>query len=438
MDLLSRIEDQGTREIVSSILGNIQNIDLVYQLFSKLLFEVQKEQNQNIIFTLIIVKASTVGSVDVAKMMLCEWERCVRPPDECSTVIWLSANSWFPVEALIFLLTIETIEFQEAILELCQLGEGDNVRLGLTRLLRYYGDPDSEDLIHSIRICKEQDNQAIEEELSLMLRSVNEFAPRPRWIIEMEDPESEEYLEIIDEDMEVTLPDGQEAPISELIQGIDGMKFTLDDSISLLIDTMELTGIGNIEPDEENLIKLERIITSMTQEQREEIIRPMLKTRLMLQLGQDKELFRRLGPSNPYVDTDYADSFDILKDRMFTCDKFDYDEDKGTVNNWFRGSCDSCMRRIEKKHYALRKPMLMGGWIGCYCSTECIRQLMIGSDYCCETIEIDAVTNELIKKMEQSLVEIGIYDPYEPEEIEEQEEPKDILNSLTSYILSKR
>lgn len=43
--------------------------------------------------------------------------------------------------------------------------------------------------------------------------------------------------------------------------------------------------------------------------------------------------------------------------------------------DWFTGVCQNpgCKNRIKFKHYALRVPIVTGGWKGCYCSFACIR-----------------------------------------------------------------
>ena len=41
---------------------------------------------------------------------------------------------------------------------------------------------------------------------------------------------------------------------------------------------------------------------------------------------------------------------------------------------WFRGSCDICLKRIARKHHAIRQPLCHGGWRGCYCSIDCMKQ----------------------------------------------------------------
>lgn len=43
-----------------------------------------------------------------------------------------------------------------------------------------------------------------------------------------------------------------------------------------------------------------------------------------------------------------------------------------TQIEWFRKSCDLCLKPISRKHHAVRKPLLHGGWRGCYCA-DCLK-----------------------------------------------------------------
>jgi len=43
-------------------------------------------------------------------------------------------------------------------------------------------------------------------------------------------------------------------------------------------------------------------------------------------------------------------------------------------HDWFKGECDICDIVILKKERALRYPSQGGGWVGCYCSWECLTE----------------------------------------------------------------
>jgi len=136
------------------------------------------------------------------------------------------------------------------------------------------------------------------------------------------------------------------------------------------------------------------------------------------QLNFNKQLFQWLGPSNVQM------SENLLIDdichkyggcRMLTCveyeqqylnddsvDSFDvnYQDDAFDKTEWFTGSCDVCFNKIQFKHYAVRLPLWRGGWLGCYCSWDCVRK----------TLNNEIVTADLIDTFEAQLNTIGIQD----------------------------
>lgn len=66
--------------------------------------------------------------------------------------------------------------------------------------------------------------------------------------------------------------------------------------------------------------------------------------------------------------------------RMFYCvcrEDIDY-EDTSYLNDsldpqsWFIGRCEECERKIRKFRHAIRFPVSGGGWIGCFCTFECM------------------------------------------------------------------
>lgn len=105
-------------------------------------------------------------------------------------------------------------------------------------------------------------------------------------------------------------------------------------------------------------------------------------------IQDDIDLYRVFGPVNAYIDTDYtelvitdSDGEEIPDEdkiyggaRMFLDTRMEYDEnDEIKLDDWFTGSCFQCHDRIQHKHYAVRRPLLKGGWIGCFCSWDCVR-----------------------------------------------------------------
>src|SRR5439155_7296 len=41
---------------------------------------------------------------------------------------------------------------------------------------------------------------------------------------------------------------------------------------------------------------------------------------------------------------------------------------------WFTNSCDCCFKKIRNISHCIRFPLEDGGWLGCYCSLDCMTQ----------------------------------------------------------------
>lgn len=62
--------------------------------------------------------------------------------------------------------------------------------------------------------------------------------------------------------------------------------------------------------------------------------------------------------------------------RMLICnDCHRYVEDEfDAPDEWFTGRCDYCKREISHEHWAIREPLINGGWLGCYCGFQCLKK----------------------------------------------------------------
>ncbi len=82
-------------------------------------------------------------------------------------------------------------------------------------------------------------------------------------------------------------------------------------------------------------------------------------------------------------------------------DVYEY-EDGAPQFEWFTGKCQQCDICIEYKHYALRKPLKLGGWVGCFCSSKCIQESINDAS--------DLITPTLIERLTDALDKLGIQD----------------------------
>lgn len=140
----------------------------------------------------------------------------------------------------------------------------------------------------------------------------------------------------------------------------------------------------------------------------------MLKGLIDLPKFDETSIFQEFGPVNTIYnhynhDHDNSDYTKYGGCRMLLCNEFeDCDVDGYQVDllnehdskiNWFRNKCDICYNNICAQHHALRLPLLHGGWKGCYCSFECMKQ----------DID-DPCTALMVGRMKEQLETFGIRD----------------------------
>jgi len=101
---------------------------------------------------------------------------------------------------------------------------------------------------------------------------------------------------------------------------------------------------------------------------------------------ENKQLNQWYGPANPLLfgmnisDTKHHNCLKYGGCRMFLCNHDNKNENlqiKPGKYSWFSGKCDMCLNKIEKYHHAVRRPLITGGWSGCYCCFDCVRNFYI-------------------------------------------------------------
>jgi hypothetical protein len=154
-------------------------------------------------------------------------------------------------------------------------------------------------------------------------------------------------------------------------------------------------------------------------EEQEKILNKYDKQRYRLDLNFKDDLIKILGPVNTQMNTDLTD--DTICTiyggcRMLTCQEFeeqyineeevddfdaDYNKNSYEKSEWFHHQCDWCTNKIKYKHYAVRKPIYNGGWIGCYCSWQCVRDSLNHDD---------VIGFDLVSIFEEQINTFGIQD----------------------------
>nr|QBK84656.1 MAG: hypothetical protein LCDPAC01_01370 [Pithovirus LCDPAC01] len=95
--------------------------------------------------------------------------------------------------------------------------------------------------------------------------------------------------------------------------------------------------------------------------------------------------------------------------RMFLDMSYEVDDQGENMNDWYTGKCEECENNIRSRRYAVRDPLLQGGWRGCFCSWECVedrvRRFMNK-----EGVDIDRSDKhiERIRRIEKEMDKIGL------------------------------
>lgn len=107
--------------------------------------------------------------------------------------------------------------------------------------------------------------------------------------------------------------------------------------------------------------------------------------------------------------------------RMFKSNTYIVDENEEPPADWFVGYCQRCATRINNRYYAVRIPVVSGGWTGCFCSIPCMRQFYLERDDLEDSIESNSLIalDRAVDELERELMQIGIQDRIDDSELEE-------------------
>lgn len=211
---------------------------------------------------------------------------------------------------------------------------------------------------------------SLERYFTNKLNRISAYAPIPSYIRDFGDIELDRLFKLTQSEIDPDLPD------------------------DLIADYL-LQQMGNylvVEEEEEEPNRAKNVILdkleSMESQQKEEFLKLFQVDPEDVKRAQnDRDTFRVYGPCNPMPDTDFSQltAEDGEPDvnvifggaRMFTFQQFEYDyENDLPVDDWFRGYCLQCSKRIRAYFHAVRVPYIQGGFSGCYCSWDCVREFI--------------------------------------------------------------
>lgn len=196
---------------------------------------------------------------------------------------------------------------------------------------------------------------------------------------------------------------------------------SVDDAINLILDHMKINQL-KLQVDQTKTVDLDyksKVGTALRIQYAISTLKEkidMLSIVKQFPAFDDTVIFREYGPVNTMCKFDlhnHDPNHDCIKFggcRMLLCKEFEtnheYDDvdiltidEHQTYIDWYSQQCQVCEKTIAERHYAIRKPLLHGGWLGCYCSFECLKQ----------TVK-DSQTLLMIDRIKQQLDTIGIRD----------------------------
>lgn len=199
---------------------------------------------------------------------------------------------------------------------------------------------------------------------------LSDYAEKPIWIENFTGnlPTEEECLETAEEHENYNYE-----LLRNMYQGL---------SVADVIDAQkkELEKLGVKEEEIKKFVDiLNKKYENITEEEWQEELDRLIFIEYNERAAGDLNLFRLLGPSNRQDNLNLVYDTDTVNTqfggcRMFISNLYDYNDENDVYEDWFRGACDVCHRRIRQSHHAVRRPKPSGGWDGCYCSWDHVRQ----------------------------------------------------------------
>ena len=230
---------------------------------------------------------------------------------------------------------------------------------------------------------------------------ISDFLPKPNWV-SSSSKENKTETELLDQ--------ADKIAVNMLTKKVQILP--IDDAVEFLTAGLNRQGISTEEM-EEATDSIRQLYAGLTNAQRINLLSDGEKTKDIYYLHDDTQLFRILGPTNMLIGVNLAEDHECCRYggcRMMLCrcfERYDEDIDEDVVDesdevDWFTGICLECGNNIRHRWYACRRPMISGGWSGCYCSWKCVSEA-----------STDMLQLNLIKINEANMNSIGIEDRIE-------------------------
>lgn len=293
----------------------------------------------------------------------------------------------------------------------------------------------------ALQVAIERENYDMTVYLTEKVQKLSPIAPKPTWVQNFVVTESNQQEEG-NESNESPVPFNAAVnpfdylPLKEnnheQKRGLD-----IEELSRLIFEGIESNSIA-IDPtyQQQALEAIQRNLRAMEATQLQQVVTSVDKNLAESQyqrdlVPEDVNLFRLLGPVNVSYNAKLTtldpSKFETVEElnratlrigkcllfggcRMLICthrevdqedddDAVDEQTEENLYTDWFTGYCQICYRKIENRVYAIRRPLVDGGWQGCYCSFE-----HLWND------DIDVLEKSIINLFRQQLEQLGIQD----------------------------
>jgi hypothetical protein len=274
--------------------------------------------------------------------------------------LFLDENISFQILYFIMDVLRDEVSVEEIAIELFEKGEGDSLRNALKNLFDMLGQPSGA----TYRVLSEQafksENTVAIEFFSGLQSYYTDVIQKPNYIIDGDEEFEEKDL--------VELATEISNEIYNRISYED-----INECVEYLTKGLSECGVDVDEHTEMKKILYLRLF-QMNIEERKKYLRRFMRD----EIDENVSLFNIMGPSNSRDDNvSTKSSCEQYGCRMLNCVCFEYHLLDPTNHtdlelDWFNGKCEKCERDIPKKCYAVRRPLAIGGWLGTYCSWNCL------------------------------------------------------------------
>jgi hypothetical protein len=395
---------------VTKVLGLLQlamrsnEKDKILLLLSKLPLEDMEDIESNKILIFCLNAAYAGNAIQAAAIILNEFNKLI-PDDATSLPLLVRLFGMIDLsdDVLKFLIfNLKSATYTIAMQDLIYNDANEEFLFTYNRIDLLFGNQSNETYKELYTLALNQENTVAIDYFKMKVAVTNDYAPIPKWVYNFKDieinesEENEEYKYDVDK-----LPTHNNliAQIGE-IKSIEYKLPSLDKAINLL--TSGLSDLGISDDDVKTAKdKITENYTSSDESKKMELLQPILENMSIYNLKDDLKLFRILGPVNPHYDSDFAANNNHIcyrygGCRMLTCTCFCITEDDEPIDDWFTGFCQTCALKIRNRAHAIRKPMPMGGFSGCFHSVKCMKETLISPDILANLM-IDRIHNQMLQ-----------------------------------------